>query len=238
MEKIIENFEKAGKIVGIKKTTIMNYTNKIIDWRYTGNKIQNLSPSVVEETPSGNLISYDIYTRLLKDRVMFFGHPVMDEVTNVVIAQLLFLEMTDSKKDITMYLNSPGGSCDAGLSVVNTMQYITPDVSVVAIGMAASMGAVLLACGAKGKRFALKDTRVMIHQPSGSMNGKSSAIEIDWEEMKKVKKRLYELLAEQSGQTFEAIEAKSKEDFWMSAAEAKSEGFIDEVLEKRPTSTN
>jgi ATP-dependent Clp protease protease subunit len=227
-ELLIKNFELTGKELGFSKGTITNYTNKFID-----QSVKNLAPSVIEESSNGNLISYDVYSRLLKDRVIFLGHPIMDEVTNIVIAQLLFLEMTDEKKDITIYLNSPGGSVVAGLSLVNTMEYINPDVSVVAIGMAASMGAVILSCGEKGKRYALQDTRVMIHQPSTQISGKSSDIEVSYEELLKTKKRLYEILSERSGQTYDQILKKSEKDYWMTAEEAAKEGFIDKVLIKR-----
>lgn len=224
-------FEMKAKELGFDQKIISNQINKLVDFSISTEK--NISPSVIEESKNGTLISYDVYTRLLKDRVIFLGHPIMDEVTNIVIAQLLFLEMSDAKKDITIYLNSPGGSVVSGLALINTMDYIEPDISVVAIGMAASMGAVILSCGTKGKRYALKDTRVMIHQPSTQMGGKSDDIEVGFTELQKTKKRLYEILAEKSGQTYEWIQTNSKLDYWMTAEEAKNSGFIDEVLLKR-----
>lgn len=244
MSTLLLNFEQAGKIAGASNRTISKYTNLIQDfsvkekapsftWQEKPSLITNMTPSVIEEAPNGNLISYDVYTRLMKDRVMFIGHPIMTEVTNVAIAQILFLEMTDKAKDIVMYLNSPGGDVNAGLSLINVMDYVQPDISTVVVGMAASMGAVILSCGTKGKRFGLLDSRVMIHQPSGGAQGKSDDIEITVEQMRIIKKRLYDILAEKSGQTYDEILDKSKLDYWMSSAQAKDEGFIDEVLIKR-----
>jgi ATP-dependent Clp protease, protease subunit len=229
IESIIQNFEGAAKFSGFSKPVISQYANKIID-----NTVKNISTTVVEEAPNGSLISYDVYTRLLKDRVIFFGHQVSDEVTNVAISQLLFLEMNDPKKDITLYINSPGGSVISGLSLINVMDFITPDVSTIAVGMAASMGAVILTSGAKGKRFALRDTEVMIHQVLGGTEGQHSDMMIALKQMTKLRTRLYEILAETSGQTFDEIEKKCDRNYWMSAEEAKSEGFIDAVLLKRP----
>jgi len=226
-------FEAKARELGYGDKLISKQLNKLVDFSQSE---KNISPSVIEETKNGNLISYDVYTRLLKDRIIFLGHHIMDEVTNIVIAQLLFLEMDNSKKDITIYLNSPGGSVVAGLALINTMDYIEPDISVVAIGMAASMGAVILSCGTKGKRYALRDTRVMIHQPSTQMGGKSDDIEVGYRELGKTKKRLYEILADKSGQTYDWVNDNSKLDYWMTAQEAKEAGFIDEVLDKRPAS--
>lgn len=228
MQYILKGYEQTAKSLGFNKKSISNYTNKIIDY-----SIKNISTGVVEEAPNGSLIQYDIYTRLLKDRVMFIGHPIMDEVTNIAIAQLLFMEMTDSKKDVTLYINSPGGSVSAGLSLINVMDYVAPDISVTSVGLAASMGAVIVACGAKGKRYSLKDAKYMIHQVSGGGSGKSTDLEITLEEMKKTRKRLYELLAEKSGKTYKQINDMCKDDCWMTAEEAKKEGFIDHILNKR-----
>lgn len=241
---LLINFEKAGVVSGASNRKISTYINKVQDlshklsapvlnWTSNYPSITNMTPSVIEEAPNGNLISYDVYTRLMKDRVMFIGHPIMTEVTNVAIAQILFLEMTDRKKDIVMYLNSPGGDVNAGLSLINVMDYVEPDISTVVVGMAASMGAVILSCGTKGKRFGLLDSKVMIHQPSGGMQGKSDDMQVQFEQMVLIKKRLYEILAEKSGQTYEQIVEKSKLDYWMASDIAKNEGFIDEVLVKR-----
>ncbi len=196
-------------------------------------------PFVVEQTHRGER-SYDIYSRLLKDRIVFLGTPVDDDVANVIIAQLLFLESEDPDKDISLYINSPGGSVSSGLAIYDTMQYVKPQVSTICLGLAASMGAFLLAGGAKGKRFALPNARVMIHQPSGGAGGQASDIEIQAKEILKTKKRLNELLAANTGQPFERIENDAERDYWMSGAEAKAYGLLDEViaskkaLEKKP----
>ena len=186
-------------------------------------------PFVVEQTHRGER-SYDIYSRLLKDRIVFLGTPVDDDVANVIIAQLLFLESEDPDKDISLYINSPGGSVSAGLAIYDTMQYVKPQVSTICLGLAASMGAFLLAGGAKGKRFALPNARVMIHQPSGGAGGQATDIEIQAKEILKTKKRLNELLAANTGQSFERIENDAERDYWMSGAEAKAYGLIDEVI--------
>jgi len=186
-------------------------------------------PFVVEQTHRGER-SYDIYSRLLKDRIVFLGTPVDDDVANVIIAQLLFLESEDPDKDISLYINSPGGSVSSGLAIYDTMQYVKPQVSTICLGLAASMGAFLLAGGAKGKRFALPNARVMIHQPSGGAGGQATDIEIQAKEIVKTKKRLNELLAANTGQSFEKIEADADRDFWMSGVEAKAYGLIDEVI--------
>ena len=186
-------------------------------------------PFVVEQTHRGER-SYDIYSRLLKDRIVFLGTPVDDDVANVIIAQLLFLESEDPDKDISLYINSPGGSVSSGLAIYDTMQYVKPQVSTICLGLAASMGAFLLAGGAKGKRFALPNARVMIHQPSGGAGGQASDIEIQAKEILKTKKRLNELLAANTGQSFERIENDAERDYWLSAADAKEYGLIDEVI--------
>ena len=186
-------------------------------------------PFVVEQTHRGER-SYDIYSRLLKDRIVFLGTPVDDDVANVIIAQFLFLESEDPDKDISLYINSPGGSVSSGLAIYDTMQYVKPQVSTICLGLAASMGAFLLAGGAKGKRFALPNARVMIHQPSGGAGGQATDIEIQAKEIGKSKKRLNELLAANTGQPFEKIEKDAERDYWMSGAEAKTYGLIDEVI--------
>jgi ATP-dependent Clp protease protease subunit len=197
-------------------------------------------PFVVEQTHRGER-SYDIYSRLLKDRIVFLGTPVDDDVANVIIAQFLFLESEDPDKDISLYINSPGGSVSSGLAIYDTMQYVKPQVSTICLGLAASMGAFLLAGGAKGKRFALPNARVMIHQPSGGTGGQATDIEIQAKEIIKTKKRLNELLAGNTGQSMEKVEKDAERDYWMSGAEAKAYGLIDEVivskkaLEKKPS---
>jgi ATP-dependent Clp protease protease subunit len=186
-------------------------------------------PMVIEQTHRGER-AYDIYSRLLKDRIVFLGTPVDDDVANVIIAQILFLESDDPDKDISLYINSPGGSVSAGLAIYDTMQYVKPQVSTICVGLAASMGAFLLAGGAKGKRFALPNSRVMIHQPSGGAGGQATDIEIQAKEIVKSKRRLNELLAGNTGQPFEKIEADADRDYWMSGVEAKAYGLIDEVI--------
>lgn len=193
-----------------------------------------LIPMVVEQTARGER-SYDIYSRLLKERVIFLVGPVDDHMANLVVAQLLFLESENPDKDIHLYINSPGGSVTAGLSIYDTMQFIKPDVSTMCIGQACSMGAFLLTGGAKGKRFALQNARVMIHQPSGGAQGQASDISIHAEEILKIRKRLNELMAHHTGQTFEKICLDTERDNFMDAEQSKSYGLIDEVLAKRPT---
>ena len=188
-----------------------------------------LVPMVVEQTARGER-SYDIYSRLLKDRVIFLTGQVEDYMANLVVAQLLFLESENPDKDIHLYINSPGGSVTAGLSIYDTMQFIKPDVSTMCIGQAASMGAMLLAGGAKGKRLALPHSRMMIHQPSGGAQGQASDIEITANEIKKLKNELYEIISNHSGQDFDKVWKDGDRDYWMTAEEAKAYGMIDEVL--------
>ena len=186
-------------------------------------------PFVVEQTHRGER-SYDIYSRLLKDRIVFLGTPVDDDVANVIIAQLLFLESEDPDKDISLYINSPGGVVTAGMAIYDTMQYVKPQVSTICLGQAASMGAFLLSGGAPGKRFALPNARVMIHQPSGGAGGQATDIEIAARQILLTKKRLNELLAKNSKQPLERIEKDVERDHWLSSAEAKEYGLIDEVI--------
>jgi ATP-dependent Clp protease protease subunit len=188
-------------------------------------------PYVIEQTKGGER-SYDIYSRLLKDRIIFLGSGVNDAVANSVIAQLLFLAAEDPEKDIHLYINSPGGSITAGMAIFDTMQYIKPDVSTICVGMAASMGAFLLAAGAKGKRFALPNSEVMIHQPLGGAEGQASDIEIRAKRIIKIRDKLNTILAERTGQPFERIEKDSDRDFFMSAQEAMDYGLIDKVIER------
>jgi ATP-dependent Clp protease protease subunit len=186
-------------------------------------------PFVVEQTHRGER-SYDIYSRLLKDRIVFLGTPVDDDVANVIIAQLLFLESEDPDKDINLYINSPGGVVSAGMAIFDTMQYVKPQVSTICLGQAASMGAFLLAGGAPGKRFALPNARIMIHQPSGGSQGQATDIEIQAREIVRLKKRLNEILAKNCKQPLERIEKDTERDYFMSAIEAKEYGLVDEVI--------
>ncbi|WP_071026430.1 ATP-dependent Clp endopeptidase proteolytic subunit ClpP [Peptoniphilus raoultii] len=191
-----------------------------------------LVPMVIEQTNRGER-SYDIYSRLLKDRIIFASGEVNDAMADLIVAQLLFLESEDPNKDIQLYINSPGGSVSAGLAIYDTMQYIKPDVSTICIGMAASMGAILLAAGAKGKRFALPNSDVMIHQPSGGTQGMASDIQITAEKILKTRKSLNKILAKATGQSLEKIEKDVDRDFWLDAEEAKVYGIIDKVIETR-----
>ena len=193
----------------------------------------NLVPMVVEQTSRGER-AYDIYSRLLKERVVFLVGPIDDYMANVVVAQLLFLESENPDKDINLYINSPGGSVTAGLAIYDTMQFLKPDVSTMCIGQAASMGAFLLAAGSKGKRYALPNSRVMIHQPSGGAQGQATDIAIQAKEILYLRQRLNEALAKNTGQPVEKIERDVERDFFMSADDAKGYGLIDSVLEKRP----
>ena len=198
------------------------------------NEIQslNLVPMVVEQTPRGER-SYDIYSRLLKERVVFLVGPVEDNVANLIIAQFLFLESENPDKDIHLYINSPGGSVSAGLAIYDTMQFIKPDVSTMCVGQAASMGSLLLAGGAKGKRYCLPHTRVMIHQPLGGFQGQASDIDIHAREILKAREQLNILLAEHTGQSLETISQDTERDNFKSAEEAREYGLIDEVLSER-----
>ena len=196
---------------------------------YVNHTIENMTRSVIEERPM-NFREVDVFSRLMADRIIFMGTGVDDNIANIIVAQLLFLESADAKKDILMYINSPGGSVYAGLGIYDTMQYVRPDVATVCTSLAASMGAVLLAGGAAGKRSALPHARVMIHQPSGGAQGTSVDIEITTREIVKLRHELYEILANHTGQTPEQIAIDSDRDKWLKALEAKDYGLIDEVL--------
>ncbi|MBL8011627.1 MAG: ATP-dependent Clp endopeptidase proteolytic subunit ClpP [Flavobacteriales bacterium] len=191
----------------------------------------SMTPYIIEERQL-NVAQMDVFSRLMMDRIIFLGTGINDQVANIIQAQLLFLESVDAKKDIQIYLNSPGGGVYAGLGIYDTMQYINPDVATICTGMAASMGAVLLCAGAKGKRSALKHARVMIHQPMGGAEGQASDMEITVNEIKKLKKELYEIISNHSGQPFEKVEKDGDRDYWMIAEEAKAYGMIDELLVK------
>ena len=191
-----------------------------------------ISPTIIEERQL-NVAQMDVFSRLMMDRIIFLGVGINDDVANIIQAQLLFLESADSKKPISIYLNSPGGSVYAGLGIYDTMQYITPEVATICTGMAASMAAVLMCAGAPKKRTALPHSRIMIHQPMGGAEGQASDIEITAREIQKLKKELYEIIAKHSNQTYDKVYADSDRDYWMTAQEAKDYGMIDEVLVKK-----
>jgi len=193
----------------------------------------SLTPYIIEERQL-NVAQMDVFSRLMMDRIIFLGTGINDQVANIVQAQLLFLESADAKKDIQIYMNSPGGSVYAGLGIDDTRQVVAPDVATICTGMAASMGAVLLCAGTKGKRSALKHSRVMIHQPMGGAQGQASDMEITLQEILKLKKELYEIIANHSGQEFDKVEHDSDRDYWMTSEEAKAYGMIDEVLVSKP----
>ena len=219
-----KEFEKfATKDQGISST----YYNKIMSSMYPS----GLTPNIIEERQM-NIAIFDVFSRLMMDRIIFLGVPINDYVANIIQAQLLFLESADPERDIRIYLNTPGGSVYAGLGIYDTMQYINPDVSTICTGMAASMGAVLLTSGQKGKRTALQHSRVMIHQPLGGVSGQASDIEITAQEIQKLKKELYEIIANHSGADYKKVWKDGDRDYWMTAEEAKSYGMIDEVLVK------
>ncbi len=192
-----------------------------------------LIPIVIEQSPRGER-AYDIYSRLLKERIIFLGGAVNDEVANLIIAQLLFLEAEDPNRDITLYINSPGGVVTAGLAIYDTMQYIKADVSTLCLGQAASMGALLLAAGAPGKRFVLPNSRILIHQPMGGFQGQATDIDIHAKEILKLRHRLNEILSSHTGQPLEKIQADTERDYFMGSKEALEYGLVDEILEKRP----
>jgi ATP-dependent Clp protease, protease subunit len=217
-----EEFKKyAVKHKGINSISLANFVSSVY-----GNYI---SPTIIEERQM-NVAQMDVFSRLMMDRIIFLGVPINDYVANIIQAQLLFLESVDAKKDIQIYLNSPGGSVYAGLGIYDTMQYIAPHVATICTGMAASMAAVILCAGQKGKRTCLKHSRVMIHQPMGGMEGQASDIEITAREILKLKKELYEIIALHTGNDYDKVYKDSDRDYWMTADEAKAYGMIDEVL--------
>jgi ATP-dependent Clp protease protease subunit len=218
-------FEKyAVKHRGISSNTLDSYTRHMVT---------ALTPNIIEERPM-NVAVMDVYSRLMMDRIIFLGYPINDEVANIITAQLLFLDSTDRTRDINMYINSPGGSVYAGLGVYDTMQYVSPDVATICIGMAASMGSVLLTAGTNGKRAALKHARVMMHQPSGAIGGQASDIEITVNEIRKLKKELYEIVCHHTRQSYDRVEADFQRDYWLTAMQAKEYGLVDEVLLVNP----
>jgi len=191
-----------------------------------------LTPYIIEERPM-NITQLDVFSRLMKDRIIFLGVPIYDDVANIIQAQLLFLESQNAEQDIQIYINSPGGVIYAGLGIYDTMQYLKPDIHTICTGIAASMSAVLLCAGAKGKRSALPHSRIMIHQPMGGTQGQASDIEIEAREIQKLKKELYEIIAHHSGKTYEEVWKDSDRDYWMTSVEAKDYGMIDEVLVRK-----
>ncbi len=218
-----EFYKYATKHCGINSLALEKYTSTVTNY---------ISPTIIEERQL-NVAQMDVFSRLMMDRIIFLGDEINDYVANIIQAQLLFLESSDPKRDIQIYVNSPGGSVYAGLGIYDTMQFISPDVATICTGIAASMAAVLLCAGAKGKRSALKHSRIMIHQPMGGMQGQASDIEITAREILKLKKELYDIIATHSGQPFDKVWADSDRDYWMTSLEAKEYGMIDEVLIKK-----
>src|SRR3981081_1520328 len=213
-----KEFEKfAVKHRGINSNTLHGYIQ---------HNVTNLTPNIIEERPM-NVAVMDVYSRLMMDRIIFLGYPLNDEVANIITAQMLFLESTDRQRDIQMYINCPGGSVYSGLGVYDSMQYVAPDVSTICIGMAASMGQVLMCAGTKGKRTALKHSRVMMHQPSGSIGGQATDIEITVNEIRKLKKELYEIYAFHTGKPIKQVEKDCDRDYWLTGEEAKEYGLVD-----------
>ncbi len=225
-----DEFKKyATQHLGMSSMHLEKYAEKSIEAAYPN--IRSFTPNVIEERPM-NIVGIDVFSRLMMDRIIFLGVPINDYVANVVQAQMLFLDSTDNKRDVQMYVNSPGGSVTAGLGIYDTMQYISPDIGTICTGIAASMGAVLLAAGTKGKRTGLQHSRVMIHQPLGGMQGQVTDMEISYHLIKAMQKDLYEVLVHHTGQKYETIAKDCERDNWMTAKEAKKYGLIDEVLER------
>jgi ATP-dependent Clp protease protease subunit len=224
-----KEFQKyATKHAGINSLSVDKFISQVNQVHTVNDYI---TPNIIEERRM-NAVAMDVFSRLMMDRIIFLGVPIYDDVANIIQAQLLFLESTDAKSDIQIYINSPGGSVYAGLGIYDTMQYINPNVATICTGMAASMAAVLLCAGQKGKRTGLPHSRVMIHQPMGGAGGMASDIQITVNEMNRLKKELYDIISKHSGQPFEKIQENSDRDYWMLASEAKEYGMIDEVLER------
>lgn len=220
-----KEFEKyAVKHRGISSNTLNDYNKHLIT---------SLTPNIIEERPM-NIAVMDVYSRLMMDRIIFLGYPINDEVANIVTAQLLFLESSDRQRDIQMYINCPGGSVYAGMGMYDTMQYISPDVTTICTGLAASMGAVLLCAGTNGKRTALKHSRIMLHQPSGAIGGQASDIAVSAALLKQIRSELYEVISDHTGKSQEQIAEDCSRDKWMTALEAKEYGLVDEVLMTNP----
>lgn len=225
-----QEFKKfAIKKQGISSAVLHNYQTKFTP--------TNLTPYIIEERPM-NIAQMDVFSRLMMDRIIFLGEPIDDYVANIITAQLLFLESSDRTRDIQMYINSPGGSVYAGLGVYDTMQFISPDVSTICTGVAASMAAILLCAGVKGKRTSLKHSRIMLHQPSGAIGGQATDIGITAKEIKQLKQELYEIIAYHSGKDVATVAKDCDRDFWMKALDAKAYGLVDEVLLINPKIEN
>jgi ATP-dependent Clp protease protease subunit len=223
MSSILNDFGKYARSErGVSSLNLQRYTSAVSSY---------ISPTIIEERQL-NVASMDVFSRLMMDRIIFLGLPIDDYVANIIQAQLLYLDSADPGKDIQIYFNTPGGSVHAGLGIYDTMQYISADVATICTGMAASMGAVLLTAGTKGKRSALKHSRIMIHQPMGGAEGQASDIEITVREILKLKKELYEIIAFHSGNPVDKVEKDSDRDYWMTSQEAKDYGMIDEILQK------
>jgi ATP-dependent Clp protease protease subunit len=223
MSSILDDFGKYAKSKrGVSSLSLHRYTSVYGSY---------ISPTIIEERQL-NVASMDVFSRLMMDRIIFLGLPIDDYVANIIQAQLLYLDSSDPGKDIQIYFNTPGGSVNAGLGIYDTMQYISADIATICTGMAASMGAVLLTAGKKGKRSALKHSRIMIHQPMGGAEGQASDIEITVREIVKLKRELYEIIALHSGNSVEKVEKDSDRDYWMTSIEAKEYGMIDEILQK------
>jgi ATP-dependent Clp protease protease subunit len=223
MSNTSEFYKYATKHAGISSADLERYMQTSVP------NIHGFTPQVIEERQM-NVVGMDVFSRLMMDRIIFLGVPVNDYVANVIQAQLLFLESTDNKRDIQMFINSPGGSVISGLGIYDTMQYVSPEVGTICTGLAASMGAVLLAAGTKGKRTCLPHSRVMIHQPSGGMQGQFSDMEISYMLIKSMRQELYDILAKHTGKSIDEIEKDSDRDNWMTATEAREYGLVDEVL--------
>ncbi len=219
-----DEFRKYATSKGLSGSRIDSYKSLINSY---------ISPTIIEERQL-NIATMDVFSRLMMDRIIFLGLPIDDYVANIVQAQLLFLESSDPSKDIQIYINSPGGSVHAGLGIYDTMEYISSDITTICTGIAASMSAVLLSAGSKGKRSGLKHSRIMIHQPMGGAQGPVTDIEITVREIQKLKKELYEIISLHTGNTFKKVEKDADRDFWMTAEEAKEYGMIDEVLTRKP----
>lgn len=223
----------AVKHMGMTGMHVDTYTEKTAQQAMMGMpNITGLTPYIIEERQM-NIASMDVFSRLMMDRIIFLGQGINDYVANIVQAQLLFLESTDPKRDIQIFVNSPGGSVIAGQGIYDTMQYVTPDVGTICTGLAASMGAVLLCAGAEGKRSCLPHSRVMIHQPLGGMQGQVTDMEISYKLIKKLQKELYDILSKHTGQPYDKIQEDCERDNWMTATEAKEYGLVDEVLERK-----
>lgn len=234
MKNVEKDFKLFARDHGVSSTTIDGYKNVMMNnmlnpMSIAKNLPTNMTPYIIEESTK-NMTQMDVFSRLMQERIIFLGTGIDDQVANIINAQLLFLEAADAKKDITIYCNTPGGSVISGLAIYDIINFISPDVSTVVTGMAASMGFVLASSGTKGKRYALKHSRLMQHQPMGSMQGQASDMEITYKEIQKLKKELYTIISKNTGQSYEKIDEDCNRDYWMTAEEAKEYGVIDRVI--------